>query len=107
MAAFCRARLGVSERQLGAMTWPELAHRVVLLQATTRLSVRRDLSEAAIVARIMRKENYLIGKQIDAGFWGQGSGGRAEVGWEVVRSSRRASRRGVAAAEQCEHDRIA
>ena len=30
-------------------------------QKTTRLCIVRDLTEADVVARIMRKENYLIG----------------------------------------------
>jgi Autophagy protein ATG9 len=32
-----------------------------VLQRTTRLCIVRDLSEHDIVARIMRKENYLLG----------------------------------------------
>jgi autophagy-related protein 9 len=35
--------------------------RVVHLQATTRLCITKDLNEHDIVARIMRKENYLLG----------------------------------------------
>jgi autophagy-related protein 9 len=42
------------------MTWSEVAHRLVLVQRTTRLCAARDLDELDIVARIMRKENYLI-----------------------------------------------
>ena len=41
------------------MTWSEVVHRVVLVQRTTRLCAARDLDEADIVGRIMRKDNYL------------------------------------------------
>ena len=43
------------------MTWPEVARRIVDVQKQTRLCIARDLSEVDVVARIMRKENYLIG----------------------------------------------
>ena len=41
--------------------WPDLARRLVAAQRSTRLCAVRDLTEADIVARIMRKENFLIG----------------------------------------------
>ncbi len=47
--------------QMRLMTWSEVVRRLVLVQATTRLCNARDLTEADIVGRIMRKENYLIG----------------------------------------------
>lgn len=58
---FLGNKLGTSERQLQMMTWSEMAHRLVLVQRSTRLCVVRDLDEHDIVSRIMRKENYLIG----------------------------------------------
>ena len=54
-------RLGLSPRQLSTVTWPEVARRIVDVQKQTRLCIARDLSEVDVVARIMRKENYLIG----------------------------------------------
>ena len=54
-------RLGLSPRQLSTVTWPEVARRIVDAQKQTRLCIARDLSEVDVVARIMRKENYLIG----------------------------------------------
>lgn len=61
IAAFCQTKLGVSERQIRTITWPEFVARVVRLQHTTRLCIQRDLSEFDIVARIMRRDNYMIG----------------------------------------------
>ncbi|KAK9845371.1 hypothetical protein WJX81_004761 [Elliptochloris bilobata] len=58
---FMRNRLGLSEHQLRCVSWPEVARRIVEAQKTTRLCIVRDLTEADVVARIMRKENYLIG----------------------------------------------
>jgi autophagy-related protein 9 len=61
MRAFCNQKLALSDRDLYTITWPEVLQRVVHLQATTRLSISRDLNEHDIVARILRKENYLTG----------------------------------------------
>lgn len=58
---FCHQKLALSDRDMYTITWPEVLQRVVHLQATTRLSIARDLSEHDIVARILRKENYLVG----------------------------------------------
>ncbi|KAI3424722.1 hypothetical protein D9Q98_008111 [Chlorella vulgaris] len=58
---FCNHKLGISERQMGTVTWPEVAHRLVQVQRRHRLCMARDLSEHDIVARVMRKENYLVG----------------------------------------------
>ncbi|GMH34130.1 hypothetical protein BSKO_01964 [Bryopsis sp. KO-2023] len=58
---FCNYRLGISEREIQWVSWPELLHRVVRVQKKTRLCVTRDLTEHDIISRIMRKENYLIG----------------------------------------------
>jgi len=58
---FCNQKVGVSERELQTIRWPELVRRLVRLQETHRLCIHRDLSAFDIVARIMRKENYLIG----------------------------------------------
>jgi autophagy-related protein 9 len=41
------------------MTWSEVLHRIVLVQRHARLCAVRDLDEHDIVARIMRKDNYL------------------------------------------------
>jgi hypothetical protein len=60
-------RLGLSPRQLSTVTWPEVARRIVDAQKQTRLCIARDLSEVDVVARIMRKENYLIGLLNKAG----------------------------------------
>lgn len=60
-ANFCHSKLGISERQIRTITWPEFVSRVVSLQHTTRLCIQRDLTEFDIVARIMRRDNYLIG----------------------------------------------
>jgi len=61
MRRFCNRKLALSDRDLYTCTWPEVLQRVVHAQATTRLSIARDLNEHDIVARILRKENYLIG----------------------------------------------
>jgi len=61
MRKFCNQKLALSDRDLYTITWPEVLQRVVHLQATTRLSIARDLNEHDIVARILRKENYLTG----------------------------------------------
>ena len=53
-------RMGVSERQMLTITWPDLLRRLVLLQRHMRLCAARDLTEHDIVQRIMRKDNYLI-----------------------------------------------
>eukprot|EP00798_Chlamydomonas_sp_ICE-L_P001260 gene1260-32608_t len=42
---FMNNKLGVSERQVGMMTWAEVVHKIVLIQRTTRLSIARDLNE--------------------------------------------------------------
>ncbi|KAG1681142.1 hypothetical protein FOA52_015585 [Chlamydomonas sp. UWO 241] len=57
---FFNNTLGVSERQVGTMTWAEVVHRIVLVQRTKRLCISRDLNEHDIIGRIMRKDNYLI-----------------------------------------------
>ena len=61
LRAFCATKLALSDADLRSVTWPELVARVVASQVTTRLCVVRDLSAHDICARIMRKENYLIG----------------------------------------------
>ncbi|KAL6780039.1 ATG9 [Auxenochlorella protothecoides x Auxenochlorella symbiontica] len=58
---FFNQKLGISERRIKTITWPEVLHRLVQVQRTTRLCASRDLSEHDIVSRIMRRENYLIG----------------------------------------------
>lgn len=58
---FTTHKLGLSERQLQTITWPEVVRRIVGVQSTTRLCLTRDLNEHDVVSRIMRKENYLIG----------------------------------------------
>jgi autophagy-related protein 9 len=61
MRRFCNQKLALSDRDLYTITWPEVLQRVVHLQATTRLCISRELNEHDIVARILRKENYLTG----------------------------------------------
>ena len=61
MRAFCNHKLQLSDRDIQTITWPEVVARVVHLQATTRVSIVKDLSEHDIVARILRKENYMMG----------------------------------------------
>ena len=58
---FVNRRLGVSDRELQYMPWPELVRRLERVQATHQLCIHRDLNAHDIVARIMRKENYVIG----------------------------------------------
>lgn len=58
---FVNNKLGMSDRELQTITWPELVARLVRVQEQTRLCITRDLSAHDIVNRIMRKENYLIG----------------------------------------------
>ena len=58
---FCRNKLGVSDAQLRYMPWPDLLHRLVLLQRSLKLSLRADLSEHAIVMRICRRDDFLVG----------------------------------------------
>lgn len=58
---FYRNRLGISDRLMATMTWPEVLQRIVLLQQHIRLCIVRDLTAHDICARIMRRENFLIG----------------------------------------------
>lgn len=58
-----------SERQLATVTWPEVARRLAASQQRRRLCVARELSEHDIVARVMRRENYLIGMLNQVGAW--------------------------------------
>jgi len=58
---FVNRRLGVSDRELQYMSWPELVQRLERVQASHQLCIHRDLNAHDIVARIMRKENYVIG----------------------------------------------
>ncbi|KAK9802892.1 hypothetical protein WJX73_002447 [Symbiochloris irregularis] len=59
--SFTTDKLGLSERQLRAVTWPEVVRRIVQAQEHTRLCAVRDLGEHDVVSRVMRRENYLIG----------------------------------------------
>ena len=67
MREFCRKKLGLSDRDFWTVTWLEIVERLVHVQETgvLKLKGRRRrgavLDERDIVARIMRKENYLIG----------------------------------------------
>lgn len=61
MRAFCNHKLQLSDRDIQTISWPEVVARVVHLQATTRVSIVRDLNEHDIIARILRKENYMMG----------------------------------------------
>jgi hypothetical protein len=54
-------RLGVGEKELQTMSWPDLVERVVRFQSRQRLCIVKELSAHDIVSRIMRKENYTIG----------------------------------------------
>ena len=58
---FCNKKMGVSERELQTIKWPDLVTRLVRIQETHRLCIHKDLTAFDIVARITRKENYLIG----------------------------------------------
>lgn len=58
---FCRNKLGISDARLRYLPWPELLHRLVLLQRSLKLSLRADLSEHAIVMRICRRDDFLVG----------------------------------------------
>eukprot|EP00899_Mesostigma_viride_P007400 jgi/Mesvir1/16661/Mv12272-RA.3 len=59
---FYNHRLGISERELASVSWPDIVERMVRVQGTLRLCVvKQRLSAHDIVCRIMRKENYLIG----------------------------------------------
>lgn len=57
---FCRLKLGLATRELQTMAWAELVRRVVQAQSSMRLCVVRELTALDIVARVMRKENYLV-----------------------------------------------
>lgn len=61
MRHFYQNKLGISDRSVATTTWPEVLQRIVLLQQHIRLCVVRDLSAHDICARIMRKDNFLIG----------------------------------------------
>ena len=66
MREFCRKKLGLSDREFWTVTWVEIVERLVHVQETGALRLNRKgrnavLDERDIVARIMRKENYLIG----------------------------------------------
>lgn len=58
---FYSSRMGLSDRQIRTVSWPEVVARLVAAQSSTRLSIAKDLTEQDVVARIMRRENYLIG----------------------------------------------
>lgn len=42
MAYFCRRKLGLTDRELRSLTWPDVAARVVKLQHVCRLCIVRD-----------------------------------------------------------------
>mmetsp|Transcript_4303 Transcript_4303/g.12400 ORF Transcript_4303/g.12400 Transcript_4303/m.12400 type:complete len:983 (-) Transcript_4303:227-3175(-) len=58
---FCNQRLGLSERAVQTVSWPDVTRRIVEVQQHMKLCVKRNLTEHDIVSRIMRKDNYLIG----------------------------------------------
>ena len=58
---FFHNKLGISERRIKTITWPEVAKRLHEVQASTRLCATRDLTEHDIILRIMRRDNYVIG----------------------------------------------
>jgi hypothetical protein len=58
---FYQNKLGISDRSVSTTTWPEVLQRIVLLQQHIRLCVVRDLTAHDICARVMRKDNMLIG----------------------------------------------
>lgn len=65
MREFSKKKLALSDRDFWTVTWVEIVERLVHVQETGALTFRRKrgavLDERDIVARIMRKENYLIG----------------------------------------------
>ena len=61
MRHFYHNRLGISDRLVATMSWSEVLQRVVLLQQHIRLCIVRDLTAHDICARIMRRDNFLIG----------------------------------------------
>ncbi|KAK2076101.1 hypothetical protein QBZ16_001437 [Prototheca wickerhamii] len=58
---FFHNKLGISERRIKTITWPEVARRLHQVQASTRLCATRDLTEHDIILRVMRRDNYIIG----------------------------------------------
>lgn len=64
MREFSKKKLALSDRDFWTVTWVEIVERLVHVQETGALTFRRKrgavLDERDIVARIMRKENYLI-----------------------------------------------
>ena len=60
MAFFCRHKMGLTDRELRVLTWPEVVTRVVKLQRVCRLCIVRDHTEADVMQRIMRQDNYLV-----------------------------------------------
>ena len=68
VARFYRSVLGLSERQIVAVPWAEVARRIVEAQRSGRLVLVAGppggrpviLTEADLVSRIMRRDNFLI-----------------------------------------------
>ena len=58
---FFHNKLGISERRIKTITWPEVAKRLHQVQSSTRLCATRDLTEHDIILRVMRRDNYIIG----------------------------------------------
>lgn len=59
---FCNKKLGVSDDEMQTISWPEIVARVVHIQNTgVDICIVKHLNEHDIVARILRKENYVLG----------------------------------------------
>lgn len=61
MRLFCASKLGLGDDDMRTVTWPAVVSRLVATQTSTRLSLVRDMTALDVAARILRRENYLMG----------------------------------------------
>jgi len=57
---FVNDKLGVSEREMRTIQWPELVDKILALQEAGVLIVKHRLTPLDIANRIMRKDNYFM-----------------------------------------------
>lgn len=57
---FMNDKLGVSEREMRTILWPEVVHKIIALQEAGVLIVKHKLTPLDIANRIMRRDNYFL-----------------------------------------------
>ena len=57
---FVNDKLGISEREMRTILWPDLVQRILKLQEDGVLIVKHTLTPLDIANRIMRKDNYFM-----------------------------------------------